>query len=85
LAAVAASTGAPATAALLGGAAERIRDSVAARELPVERRIAARYLGDAAERIGPQAWAEAWRRGRDRTLDEIVTELGLETAAAAQR
>jgi predicted ATPase/DNA-binding XRE family transcriptional regulator len=77
LAAVEAATGEAATAAVLAAAAERTRDSVATRELPLERRIAERYLGTAADRIGPEAWAEAWRRGRQLGIDDIATELGL--------
>jgi hypothetical protein len=63
LAAVAAAAGQPSAAATLGGAADRLRQTVAARELPLERRIAAQYLGAAADQLGRCAWDEAWRRG----------------------
>lgn len=73
LAAVEAVAGDVASAALLAGAAERLRDSVAARELPLERRVAARYLGAAARAVGPDAWAESWRRGRELSADEVLS------------
>jgi predicted ATPase/transcriptional regulator with XRE-family HTH domain len=72
LAAVAAATGEPGTAATLGGAAESLRQTVAARELPLERRIGARYLGTAAAQLGGAAWADAWRRGAELSPDDAV-------------
>ena len=77
LAAVEAATGDPNRAAVLGGAAERIRDTAAARELPLERRIAARYLGAAEARVGAEAWAHAWWQGRQLDPDDVSAELGL--------
>jgi hypothetical protein len=75
LAAVEAAVGDPTRAALLAGAAERIRDTIAARELPLERRIAGRYLGEVAERIEPEAWRQAWQRGRQLDADAISIEV----------
>lgn len=80
LAAVAAATGDPERAAVLAGAAERLRDSVAARELPLERRIAARFLGDAATQMSDEDWQRAWQRGRRLGLDEIAGAVGLSPA-----
>lgn len=74
LAAVEAAMGDPLRAAVLGGTAERIRDSVSARELPLERGVARRYLTAAAELAGAD-WAAAWRRGRALTVDDVRAEL----------
>jgi non-specific serine/threonine protein kinase len=64
----------PAAAAMLAGAASRVRDSVAARELPLERRIAARYLNAAAEKLGQDAWQDAWQRGRDVPINDLIKQ-----------
>ncbi len=64
----------PAAAAMLAGAASRVRETVAARELPLERRIAARYLDAAAEKLGRDAWNDAWQRGRDVPTDNMINE-----------
>ena len=72
LAAVAAATGQPTEAAVLGSAADRLRHTVAARELPLERRIAARYLGAAQDRLGRAAWDEAWQHGQLITAEDAV-------------
>jgi predicted ATPase/DNA-binding XRE family transcriptional regulator len=74
LAVVAAATDQPRAAATLASAADRLRQAVAARELPLERRIAARYLGSAAKQIGRDAWDEAWLRGQELTAEEAVAE-----------
>jgi predicted ATPase/DNA-binding XRE family transcriptional regulator len=74
LAAVEAARGQPSTAAVLSGAAERLREAVAARELPLERRVAARYLGSAAEQLGRARWDEARQQGRDLTTEDAVAE-----------
>jgi tetratricopeptide (TPR) repeat protein len=72
LAAVAAAAGDPTAAATLGGAADRLRWTVAARELPLERRVAARYLDAAAEQLGRADWAAAWQRGHDLDPEDAV-------------
>jgi len=71
--AVAAATGRATTAATLGGAAERLRESVAARELPLERRATAPYLASAEHAVGPAEWARAWRSGRELTTAAAVS------------
>lgn len=73
IAAVAAATGRATTAATLGGAGERVRESVAARELPLERRATAPYLASAEHAVGPAEWARAWRSGRELTLEAAVS------------
>lgn len=73
IAAVAAATGRATTAATLSGAAERVRESVAARELPLERRATAPYLANAEHAVGPAEWARAWRSGRELTLAAAVS------------
>lgn len=72
LAAVEAAGGQATTAAVLSGAADRLRQTVAARELPLERRIAARYLGSLAEQLGPDAWGEGCRRGQQLTTEDAM-------------
>lgn len=72
LASVAAATGDATAAATLASAAERLRQTVAARELPLERRIAERYLGSAMERLGGARWGEAWRCGNELTTEDAV-------------
>jgi predicted ATPase/DNA-binding XRE family transcriptional regulator len=70
--AAAEAAGRPEAAAMSAGAASRVRETVAARELPLERRIATRYLDAAAEKLGPDAWHEAWQRGRDAPTDDLI-------------
>ncbi|HET6167477.1 MAG TPA: hypothetical protein VFE07_11670, partial [Marmoricola sp.] len=84
LAAVEAATGEPGTAALVAGAAERVRDSMAARELPLERRVARQYLGAAARQLGTDAWEAAWQRGRLLDPDDLAVELGLSSKDAGR-
>jgi hypothetical protein len=74
LAAVAAAMREPAAAATLGGAAQRLRDTVAARELPLERRVAARYLEPAAEQLGRETWDHTWRRGADLRIEDALAQ-----------
>lgn len=73
IAAAAAASGFAERAASLGGAAERLRESIAARELPLERRATAPHLTSAERQVGPAAWHEAWRSGRDLTVAEAVS------------
>jgi predicted ATPase/DNA-binding XRE family transcriptional regulator len=72
LAAVFAITGHPERAATLAGAGERLRDSYAARELPLDRRTNGRCLASAEERLGPKAWARSWTRGRELPLKDAI-------------
>ena len=73
IAAVAAATGRPVRAATLGGAAERLRETVAARELPLERRTTAPYITSAENGVGSPRWTRAWRSGRELTLADAVS------------
>ncbi|HEU5044517.1 MAG TPA: helix-turn-helix domain-containing protein [Nocardioidaceae bacterium] len=73
IAAVAATTGQTIRAATLGGAAERLRETVAARQLPLERRATAPYLTSAEQAVGSTEWARAWRSGRQLTLTAAVS------------
>jgi hypothetical protein len=73
MAAVAAATGHAIRAATLGGSAERLRETVAARELPLERRATAPYLMSAEQEVGSAEWVRAWRSGRDLTLSAAVS------------
>jgi non-specific serine/threonine protein kinase len=63
----------PAVAAMLAGAANRVRDTVAARELPLERRVSEQYLGAAAEKFGQAAWQEAWQRGHTVPTNDVIS------------
>jgi predicted ATPase/transcriptional regulator with XRE-family HTH domain len=72
MAAVDAATGHLDRAATLAGVGERLRESYAGRELPLDRRTNARYLASAEERLGAEAWAEAWARGRELTITEAM-------------
>ena len=73
LAAVAATEGRTEKAAMLAGATERLRETFAARALPVESRILGQRIDAAAATVPPEDWATAWGRGRAHTLQEAVT------------
>jgi predicted ATPase/DNA-binding XRE family transcriptional regulator len=72
LAAVNAAMGRLTRAAILAGAGERLRDSYAARELPLDRRTHGRYLASAEVRLGAKKWADAWARGRSLALEDAI-------------
>jgi predicted ATPase/DNA-binding XRE family transcriptional regulator len=72
LAAVHALQGNPTRAALLGGAAERLRESYAGRQLPLDERISGRYLAVAETVLGPEEWSRAWAEGRELRLDPAI-------------
>jgi hypothetical protein len=65
LAAVAAASGDPGMAATLAAAADRLRETVAARELPLERRALAPYVARAQHELGTAEWHRAWHGGRE--------------------
>jgi tetratricopeptide (TPR) repeat protein len=65
LAAVAAASGDPGRAATLAAAADRLRETVAARELPLERRALAPYVARAQHELGTAEWHRAWHGGRE--------------------
>jgi hypothetical protein len=73
IAAVAAATGQAVMSATLGGAAERLRETVAARQLPLERATTAPYLARAQQEIGSAKWAHAWSSGREMTVTAAVS------------
>jgi non-specific serine/threonine protein kinase len=78
LAAVAAASGDAGQAATLIGAAQRLRESIAGTELPLERRAMAPHVGRARDSINPDDWAAALERGRGLSLDVAVAlALGL--------
>ncbi len=72
IAAVDAATGNLARASTLAAAAERLRESYAGRELPLDRRTTNRYLASAESHLGEGAWSEAYARGRNLPLDEAI-------------
>lgn len=73
LSAVAAATNDAERAATLGGAAERLHETVGARELPLERKLIARYVAHAERGLGTTAWTRAWTEGRELTLSAAVS------------
>ena len=72
LAAVHALQGNATRAALLAGAADRLRDSYAGRQLPLDERASGRYLAVAQILLGPEAWSQAWAEGRELRLDSAI-------------
>jgi hypothetical protein len=72
IAAVDAVTGYPARAAALAGAAERLRESYAGRELPLDHRTTGRYLVEGKSRLGAEAWARAYADGRNLPIKEAI-------------
>ena len=72
IAAVEAATGNLARASTLAGAAARLRESYAGRELPLDRRTTNRYLTSAESHLGEGAWSEAHVRGRNLPLAEAI-------------
>ncbi len=81
IAAAEAAIGQPARAAVLAGAGERLRDSYAGRELPLDRRTNGRYLVQAEHQLGAEVWATAWARGREMRVEDAI-DLALEPPAA---
>jgi hypothetical protein len=77
LAAVQALHGNATRAAMLAGAAERIRNSYAGRQVPLDERVSGRYLAVAEDLLGPEEWSRAWAAGRELQLDSAI-ELALE-------
>ena len=59
-------------AALLAGAADRLRDSYAGRQLPLDKRASGRYLAVAETLLGPEEWSRAWAEGRELRLDSAI-------------
>jgi predicted ATPase/DNA-binding XRE family transcriptional regulator len=77
LAAVQALHGNATRAAMLAGAAERLRNSYAGRQLPLDERVSGRYLAVAEDLLGPQEWSQGWAKGRELPLDSAI-ELALD-------
>ncbi|MBA2477732.1 MAG: XRE family transcriptional regulator [Sporichthyaceae bacterium] len=74
LAAVAAAEGHPEKAAMLAGATQRLRETFAARALPVESRILGQRIDAAAATVPPEDWATAarWFRPTKRSLAPLA-------------
>jgi predicted ATPase len=72
LAAVHALQGNATRAVLLAGAADRLRDSYAGRQLPLDERVSGRYLAVAETLLGPEKWSQAWAEGRELRLDSAI-------------
>jgi hypothetical protein len=72
LAAVHAAKGERQHAALLAGAGERLREGIAGRALPLDRRTTEKHLETARASLAPEVWDEAMRRGRELQLEDAV-------------
>jgi tetratricopeptide (TPR) repeat protein len=72
LAAVSAASGDASRAGTLIGAAQRLRESIAGSELPLERRTMAGHLQRARDSIDPGDWFAALERGRGLSLDAAI-------------
>jgi hypothetical protein len=72
LAAVHALHGDATRAAMLAGAAERLWDSYAGRQLPLDERVSGRYLAIAKDSLGPKEWSQAWAEGRELRPDSAI-------------
>lgn len=73
---------APRAAALLGGAAERLRERISMRPHPVDAGITRRFLKLAQDRLTAEEFEHAWSDGRRMGLASVV-EVALEAAARA--
>jgi len=73
----------PRSAALLGGAAERLRERIAARPHPSDARMNAVYLERARTRLTVAAFDEVWSRGRQMALRDAI-RLALETGRGSE-
>lgn len=85
IAAVAAASGDADLAATLSGAAQRLRESIAGVELPLERRTMARHVDRVRKSVDPDRWAAGLERGRGLSLDTAVAQaLGLGQSSSVQ-
>jgi len=57
---------------MLVGAGQRLRESIAGRELPLDRRTSTHYLERAQHELGADAWSAAQRRGSELPLDVAI-------------
>jgi hypothetical protein len=62
----------PDNAAMLAGAAERLRERISMRPHPADAVINGRHLGEARRLIGPMAFDAAWAEGREAPLESAV-------------
>jgi hypothetical protein len=70
----------PRTAAVLGGAAERLRERISMRQHPPDAIINDEYMNRARAQLTPEVFEIAWSEGRRTSL-----ESALETAFGARR
>jgi predicted ATPase len=69
---IAAATGDPARAVRLFGAAAALRARLGASLTSNDRAVNQRYIGEASERLGDDAFAQAWDEGEAMPLDEAI-------------
>jgi len=62
----------PARAARIGGAAEKIRETIATKPHPFDAFVAERFLAVARAEVDPAAWASAWADGRTTSLADAI-------------
>ena len=67
-----AATDHPIRAATRAAAAERVRPSVGARQLPLDERTTGRHLDRARAHLSHQAWTEAWHTGKNLTTHDAI-------------
>jgi hypothetical protein len=72
----------PRSAALLGGAAERLRERIAMRPHPAAARINRAYLERARQHMTRPAFEDAWSEGRGLTHEAVI---GLASSPPDQR
>ena len=65
---------APERAARLWGAAEALRQSIAARTAPAARATRERLMAAAREQLGEAAFAAAWAEGQEMTMEQALAE-----------
>ncbi len=63
----------PETAAVLAGAADRLREQISTLPHPADAAINRDHLEHARERIGPARFQTAWAEGREASLESLVT------------
>ena len=72
LALVAVAMGAPRRAARIWGAAERLHEELGSPMPPYEQAAYVRAMAHARAALGGDAFNEAWREGREMTLEDVV-------------
>ena len=67
--------GDPSLAALIGGAAERLRKTIEVPHSLVEAAYLQMYVDLARQQLGDEAYQEAWQEGRGTPIEELVKKM----------